>query len=227
MSEDNLKELWEEFNQPAENTPAYSEEQIRDMLEGKANDIFTRISRNLKIGMILLGLYLCMTIWGIYEIYFSDNPYFIDLNLSKWYISIDLFADFLIIASFVYFVISFKRLNINAISGDKIVGTVKSAIKILKTYRKFFYYVVGVVTVGGIFGFIVGARHGIELAKKMQENELATNPSGEFVMIAMIVVSGIVFFSIFFFLVWYVFKKLYGDYIEKLEECYDELIESE
>jgi len=223
MNEDKLKNLWKEINQPEENKNTFSEEQIQIMLQGKANDIFTRISKNLKIGMVLLGFYMILVIWGMRQIYFNDS-FTSEINLSLWYITFDLFADFLVISSFIYFVISFKRLNISAITGNKVKDTIKSAIKILKTYRKFFYVLVAIITSSGLAGFFIGASYGMEEAEKLYG--IGMNDTGEIAIIIVLILFAIIFLLIIA-LVWYVFKKLYGNYIEKLEDCYNELIESE
>ncbi|MFA8342819.1 MAG: hypothetical protein ACEPO8_07570 [Rhodothermaceae bacterium] len=225
MSEDKLKDLWEELNQPQDNKAVFSEEQMRDMLEGKANDIFTRITKNLKIGMGLLGLYMVMMFFGLYNIYFSGGL-ISRLNLSWWYLAIDLFSDIFVIASFIYFVVSFNKLNINAISGNQLKDTIKSAIKILKTYRKFFYAIVAIISTSGFAGFLIGASYGLDEARKLYGDQIAANPNGELMFIIFLIIFGFIFLCIIT-LVWYVFKKLYGDYIEKLEDCYDELTETE
>lgn len=227
MSNDNLKELWKEINQSTEDQPKFSEDQVKVLLEGKANDIFTKISKNLTIGMGLLGLYVLLVIYGLYKVNFSEDGLVEAMQLSSWYIGLDLVVDCSIIISFIYFFMSFRKLKTNSISGNKLKDTIKSAIKILTSYRRFFYYIVAVTVASGIVGFIIGAKYGISKAEKELGAKLTENPNTEIIMMVLLVLFGLIFFGVLIFIVWFVFKKLYGNYIEKLRDCYDELIETE
>ena len=227
MSEDKLKDLWKEFNEPAENQNNFSEDQVRLMLTGKTGDIFSRIFRNLKIGMGLLGLYICVIIYGIYNLYFADDSMVQQIGISNIYIALDFCVDLAIIGSFIYFFVSFNKLRSAQIAGNNLKGVIKSAIKILISYRRFFYYIIAVTLASGIVGFIYGAKYGMAEAEKVMGEKITTNPDAELIFITVMILFGLIFFGILLFIVWLVFKKLYGNYIEKLHDCYDELIETE
>lgn len=227
MSRDNLKELWNEINKPAEDEQVLSEAQVKLMLTGKTNDIFSRISKNLTIGLGLLGIYVCLMVFGMYEVYFSEDPFVVSLRDEPLYLVFDILVDSTIIISFIYFVFKFRKLKNSSVSAENIKGTIKSAIKILTSYRRFFYYIIAVMVMSGIGGFIIGIRRGISQMEEELGSEVLNNPKNELFMIIFLIVFGLLFFGILITIVWFVFKKLYGNYIDKLRDCHDELIASE
>ena len=170
---------------------------------------------------------IILIIYGLYNLYFAEEAMIQQIEISTVYVVLDFIVDLSIIGSFIYFFLSFKKLKTNQISGSQLKETIKAAIKILTSYRRFFYYLVGVTLASGIVGFIYGAKYGLLEAEKELGEKISINPNAELFMIVFIVLAGAIFFTVLLIIVWFVFKKLYGNYIEKLRDCYDELIETE
>lgn len=222
MQDKDLKSIWQKFNE--EDNFSFNTEELKTVLDGKANDIFTRIEKNIRIGFWILGAYICLVLYSIYFSYFSENPYMSQIPYYKIYASIDLLVDTFLIGAFVLFVKKFRLIDTKIISTASLKRTVYRVLKTLSFFKKLFYTGLALSMTSMIFGMVVSVHISTkdEIAK---HPELMKDPNTELVVQILSIFIGLIIISIIILVARFVFNKLYGAYITKLKAYYDELSE--
>lgn len=226
MNNDELKNIWQKIDFNKSEDFELTEDNIVEMLEGRTYDIFSRISKNVKIGFWILGAYIVIIALSYYHAYFTTDSVMNDISGKYFLALLDVLIDGFIVVTFIYFVVKYNRIDKAAISHSNLKSTISEVIKILSTYKKLFYYGFTIGALGFVFGFIVGVQKGIEIAAE----EYGAARAAEFPEIRIYVITfliGLALIGGILFTVHFFFKKLYGKYLIQLQECQTELIEAE
>lgn len=225
MDLENLKKTWDKL--PIEKQ--LDENQLKQMLGKQTKSLMDRIDRNIKIGFGIL--FVLIVIFALDDYLLSPflmKEFDKNLDIPQWLLFLSVFSNFLIITTFIYFVISYQRVKKSC---DMICNLKETLIKIIGTlriYQTMFYLALVILLFAIGTGFVTGMYRGfLEVVKEkgMLLSEIQTDKIAIIVLIGLIILillTGVVFF----FLRWG-FRKLYGNYIHKLKLTLKELQEIE
>ena len=223
MDLNELKKTWDKLASAQE----LDENQIRGLLGKRTKNVMERIDRNIKIGFIVLFVFIL--ILSLDDFWLS--PMLLkglgeNLTVPKWLVILDLCCNFLIIATFIHFVVKYYRVRKICDVACNLKDTLIKIIKTLNIYQRLFYFALIALLFAMGSGFITGMyegfRHGAsEQGIILSEIEPAKLLLALFIgLTIMLITIG----SIFIFLR-RGFRRLYGNYIHKLKLTLKELEE--
>ena len=218
-----LKKTWKKL--PSENQ--LDEDQLRKMLGKRTKSLMDRIDRNIKIGFGIL--FVLITIFALDD--FLLSPLMMDklnedINIPGWLIFLGVFGNTLIFTTFIYFVIKYYRVKKSCDTVCDLKESLMKIIDTLKIYQTMFYLALVVLLVAIGSGFVTGMYRGFLDVVKEKGIPMAEIQTDKIVIVVLIglliliVLTG----AVFFFLRWG-FRKLYGNYIQKLKLTLQELKE--
>ncbi|HKL32005.1 MAG TPA: hypothetical protein VJ919_05710 [Tangfeifania sp.] len=218
-----LKKAWASVSSDKE----LDESQIREMLSKRTSNLIERINRNIKIGFVLLFLLIVLFILDD----FVFSPQVLDamgngITIPGWLLFINVFSYALILSTFIYFVLKYYRAKKRCDVNCNLRETLQKIIKILLLYQRLFYLALITFSVAVAISFMSGMFMGME-ASAADSGMLVTEiPFNQMliVFITGIVVLSLLVGGIFLFMRWG-FRKLYGNYIQKLKVTLTELKE--
>jgi hypothetical protein len=220
-----LKKTWDKMS--AGNN--LDENQIKEMLGKRTKTLIERIDRNIKIGFIVL--FVLIFILTFDDFIFSPliakgvNE---NLEVPKWLLFLGVFSSALIFTTFLFFVIKYYRVKRSCDVMCNLRETLVKIIDTLSIYRRMFYLALITLLVSMGSAFITGLYEGFLDGVEQNGTSLAEIQSGQLILtiflgiILLIIPIG----GIFFGLRWG-FKRLYGNYIDKLKYTLKELEEIE
>jgi hypothetical protein len=220
-----LKKTWSKL--PSEGQ--LDENQLRKMLSKQTKSLMDRIDRNIKIGFVIL--FVLITVFALDD--FLLSPLMIEeslenINIPSWLTFVGVFSNALIFFTFIYFVIKYYRVKKSCDMVCDLKETLVKIIDTLKIYQTMFYLALFALLAAIGSGFITGMYRGfLDLAteKGIAHNEIQANQVAVFILIGLVVLL-ILTGAVFLFLRWG-FRKLYGNYINKLKLTLKELQEIE
>lgn len=225
MDLNDLKKTWDKLASPVE----LNENQIREMLHKRTKSLMDRIERNIRIGFIVLFVLIVMFILDD----FIFSPILIrevgqDFSLPGWLLFLSIFSNALICTTFIFFVIKYNRVRKTCQSSCNLRETLVKIIDTLKIYQRMFYLALFTLVIAMGTGFVSGMYEGF--AANIQEKGVAFSEI-QTRQVLLTVLIGLVFLvilvgAVFLFLRWG-FRRLYGNYIEKLKHTLSELDEIE
>ena len=225
MDLENLKKTWDKL--PTEKQ--LDENQLMKMIGHRTKSLIETIDRNIKIGFGIL--FVLISLFALDD--FILSPVLMkelgeNLDIPGWVLFISVFSNFLIITTFIYFVIKYYRVKKSSDMNCNLKETLIKIIDTLKIYQTMFYlalitvlFAIGTGFVTGMYkGFLDGVQEKGMLLSEVQGDKIALVVLiGLFILV---LITGLVFF----FLRWG-FRKLYGNYIQKLKLTLQELQEIE
>ena len=225
MDIENLKKTWDKL--PSDNQ--LDEDQLKKMLGKRTKSLIDRIDRNIKIGFGVL--FLLILIFALDD--FLISPLMIDklsenITIPKWLTFLGVFSNTLIFTTFIYFVIKYYRVKKSCDVACDLKMTLIKIIDTLKIYQTMFYLALVTLLLAIGSGFVTGMYRGFldeVTSQGIAISEVGTNKIVVVVLIGLfilILLTG----AVFFFLRWG-FRKLYGNYINKLKLTLKELQEIE
>lgn len=230
MELDQLKSAWDKISEQSEKHPELAEKDIQLMLSKRTKDIYEKIGRNIRVGIVIILAWIAIEI--LTNFFFSnifedllDKPYMTE-QLITWSYILNIFNYVLILSAISIFWVRYKKLENEASLHTNLAAKIDRLINIVKSYKRMFYMVLGIVilliTVSFSTGFFMEFRY-----QAMQGDFTL----GDFslihqiaIIISFILVLGI-FITIYLVLFRLFFKRLYGRYLQKLEQTKAELIE--
>ncbi|HSH20237.1 MAG TPA: hypothetical protein VLA03_07275 [Draconibacterium sp.] len=225
MDLEKLKKTWNKL--PSEGQ--LDENQLRKMLGKRTRSLMERIDRNIKIGFGIL--FVLITIFALDDYLLS--PFMIaqineNINIPGWLTFLGVFSNALIFTTFIYFVIKYYRVKKSC---DTVCDLKESLIKIidtLKIYQTMFYLALFALLVAIGSGFVSGMYRGfldVVNEKGFELAEIQTDRIVIFVLIGLLILTLLT--GVVFIVLRWGFRKLYGNYIQKLRLTLQELQEIE
>ena len=141
---------------------------------------------------------------------------------------ISVFSNFLIITTFIYFVIKYYRVKKSCDMNCNLKETLVKIINTLQIYQTMFYLALMTLLFAIGTGFVTGMYKGLldgVQEKGMVLAEVQGDKIAQVVLIGLFIL--ILITGVVFFLLRWGFKKLYGNYIQKLKLTLRELQEIE
>jgi len=218
-----LRSAWSQYSSTDASRHLLDEADLTGMLKKRTLSLIERIDRNIKIGFV---------IFPALSLFFILDDFVLSPSISGgdqvpgWIVLIDGLSTLFVLGTFIYFSLSYSAVKKNFSQSNDLKHVLKSIIRILETYRTLFYWalgilllVLGIAFVTGLFSGVetAASRYGVAIGDLDREQMIEQMTEGMLILIAMIGV-------LFFFFRWG-FRKLYGNYISKLEDTLGELEE--
>lgn len=205
------------------------EGQLRIMLSSRTKSLIERIDRNIKIGfVVLLGLIL---LFSFDDFWFSPETIkesFAAMPVPSWVIFLAVFGNVLIFTTFIYFVIKYYLVKKKCDVACNLKDTLKQVIGTLELYQRLFYLALAAILLAFGSAFVSGMFIGTEYNAEVQGMQISDIETQQLILIVLITLFflAIIGGGTFLFLRWG-FRKLYGNYIQKLKLTLKELEEIE
>ena len=225
MELETLKKTWDKI--PSESR--LNEEQLKRMLGKRTKSLTDRLDRNIKIGFVIL--FILILVFALDDLFLSPlmiEEHAQNINIPGWLTFLGIFGNAMIFFTFIYFVIKYYRVKKSCDMVCDLRETLIKIIDTLKIYQTMFYLALFVLLVAIGSGFVTGMYRGVldlALEKGIPLEEVQTDQIVIYVLIGLVVLlflTGTIFLS----LRWG-FRKLYGNYINKLKLTLQELGEIE
>ena len=218
-----LKKTWEQISPGRE----LDEVQLRHMLGRRTTSLIERIDRNIKIGFGLLFILILIFVFDDFLVsprLVSSMPQ--GVPIPQWLVFLAVFSNTLIFTTFLYFVIKYYRVKRSCDLDCDLRETLQKIIDTLILYQRLFYLALVTLMVNIGSAFITGLYSGEKLKLENQGAQLTDiDPQQLFLVVVIgLIILVILVGSIFLILRWG-FRKLYGNYIQKLKATLNELEE--
>ncbi len=218
-----LKKTWEQLSSRKE----LDEDQIREMLRHRTSNLIDRIDRNVRIGFVVL--FVLIVLFILDDFVFAPmllKEVSADIVIPGWLMFTSIFANTLIITTFIYFVIQYYRVKKSCDISCNLKETLVKIIGTLRIYKRLFYLALIILTISLILQFISGLFTGMHEGLEQKGVLLADVPLGKWFLVAVIglIVLIITVGGIYLLMRWG-FRRLYGNYISKLKQNLSELNE--
>ena len=220
-----LKETWSRVSSGRE----LDEDQIREMLRHRTGNLIDRINRNVRIGFVVL--------FALVVLFILDDFILTPLIISKsqtmvempqWLVFLSIFSNILIFTTFIYFVVKYYRVRRICNISCNLKETLLRIIETLLLYQRLFYLTLFIFALAMALQFISGMHTGMAFDMENQGIQLSEIPVGKWFLITGIglLVLVLTVGGIYLLLRWG-FRRLYGNYIDKLKATLHELNEIE
>jgi hypothetical protein len=218
-----LKRTWNQLSARIE----LNEDQLREMLRRRTYNLLDRIDRNIRIGFgILFGLIVLFILDDFVLAPMLIKEVGTDIEIPGWLLFTSIFANTLIILTFVYFVIQYYRVKKSCDISCNLKETLVKIIGTLRIYQRLFYLALIILTFSMVLQFISGLFTGMLEGLEQKEILLADVPLGKWVLVAVIGLTVLIITAggIYMLMRWG-FRRLYGYYLSKLKQNLIELNE--
>ncbi len=230
MELDQLKSAWNKVSEQSEKQSVLAEKDIQNMLSKRTKDIYQRIGRNIRVGIVIILAWIGMEI--LTNFFFSnifedllDKPYMTE-QLITWSYILNIFNYVLILSTITVFWIRYKKLEKEAGSYSSLAFKIDRLINIIKSYKRMFYMILVIVILLISVSFSTGFF--MEFRYQAMQGDFTL---GDFsiihqiaIVVSFLLVLGI-FITIYLILFRLFFKRLYGRYLNQLEATKTELLE--
>ncbi|MBN2634794.1 MAG: hypothetical protein JXR61_00890 [Prolixibacteraceae bacterium] len=221
-----LKDLKNTWNKMSAGTDL-DEEQIRAMLRNRTTTLIERIDLNIKIGFVVL--FLLIVLFGLDD--FLLTPFITEqlgenMKVPNWLILLSVFSNMLLFFTFLFFVIKYYRVRKSCDVKCNLRETLLKIINTLTIYRRLFFLALITMLVAVGLGFVTGMYEGF--LDGVQKKGIAISdvePVRLILSIIIAVVILVIFVGALFLGLRWGFRKLYGNYIDKLQGTLKELEE--
>ncbi len=221
MDLNDLKNTWKQISTGRE----LDETQLHQMLSKRTSSLIERIDRNIKIGFAVL--FVLILVFAFDDFLVSPewmNSMTKGVEIPSWLIFLSVFANMLILTTFVYFVVKYQRVKRSCDINCNLRETLKKIIDTLLLYQRLFYLALATFMVAVGLNFISGFYEGLNLENPEFSGQIAEIDTFKFVLtIALGLVILILLVGGFFLILRWGFRKLYGNYIQKLKATLSEL----
>jgi len=205
------------------------ESQLLKMLGNRTKNHIERIDRNIRIGFVVL--LVLIVLFSLDDFWFSPQTieeYYKEMPIPGWVMFLAIFGNALVFTTFIYFVISYYRVKKKCDVVCNLIDTLKKIINTLVLYKRLFYLALAAILLAMASAFVTGMFEGLSHSAETQGLQFSDIETQQLLLALLISVVIIVFIGggIFFFLRWG-FRRLYGNYIDKLKQTLKELEEIE
>lgn len=223
-----LKKAWDQYSS-ADKKNELDVETIREMLRGRTKSLIDKIERNIKIGFIVLFVLIVLFIIDDFVL----SPELVKsisagIEIPGWIVPMDLITNLFIIVTFIGFVYRYYQVRKKCDLGCALTGALTKIIHILNIYKRMFYFAILVLVLSTATGFIAGLYEGVLFSAQQSGITVNEIKTGNIVItiLAGLVVLFLLTGALFLLFRWG-FRRLYGNYHNKLKLTLKELNEIE
>jgi hypothetical protein len=218
MDINDLKNTWNQISADNSGHELLTDERIKELLSSRTTNLMERIDKNIRWGFAIL--FLIITLILIWDFFLAKNAGLqIDeqVSIPEWVTILDRGINILIFMLFLLFVIRYHYIRRKCEDGCTLRQALIKVIKVLTTYKRLFGLALVIFLLASATGYIAGFYKGIHVEGQ----------SGAYLPVAIIlgVVTLLLLTLMLFLLLRWVFRKLYGDYLDQLQKTLRELDE--
>lgn len=224
-----LKSAWDTYSSQEMDKHRLGKETILGLLRNRTKSLVDRIDRNIRIGMGVILLFIAYVV--VDSLFLTKLPETIvdqTVEYPKWLVPIDIFSTFLIITTYLFFVIRYLKVKRNFSIDLQLKDLLKGILETLQTYRRMFYLAVIILLLNMVVGFAAGLYLGIKIkadALNLEISNLDVTQILSAVGVGLLILVPLI--ALMFFILRWGFNKLYGNYLQSLNDTLNELDESE
>ena len=220
-----LKKTWDKLSIGKD----LNENQIKELLGKRTKTLIERIDRNIKIGFVVV--FVLIFAFAFDDFFFSpliSKGVSENLEVPKWLLFLGVFSNTLIFTTFLFFVIKYYRVRRSCDVMCNLRETLLKIIDTLSIYRRLFNLAIITLLLAMGSGFVTGMYKGFLNGVQQKGVSLSDIQTGQLILPIFI---GIVVLALliggFFLILRWGFRRLYGNYIDKLKLTLIELKEIE
>jgi len=220
-----LKSAWNTYSSQEMDKHRLGKETIHEMLKKQTKSLVDRIDRNIRIGLGVLLVYIAYVL--IDDLFLSKILIKAPLEYPRWMVPIDAFSNTLIVMTFVFFVLRYLRIKRSFSPDTQLKDFLNGILVTLQTYKRMFYLAVIILIINIVISFSAGLYQGVKLKADTMNGGIENLPFAKVLLIigvGLLVLIPMV--ALTFFILRWGFNKLYGRYMNKLNETLQELDES-
>lgn len=220
-----LKSAWDTYSSQEMDKHRLGKETIHELLKNKTKSLVDRIDRNIRIGMLVILVFIAYII--IDSLYLSKLFIKEPIQYPDWIVPFDVFSTVLIVTTYLFFALRYLRIKRSFSPDTHLKDLLTGILDTIKTYRRMFYLAVAILLINMIVSFAAGLYQGVKFnADKagVGIDNLTTTKILSIIGVGLAIL--IPFISITFFLLRWGFSRLYGRYQIRLNETLQELNET-
>ena len=220
-----LKSAWDTYSSQEVDKHRLEKGNIHEMLKNQTKTLVDRIDRNIRIGMVIILLYIAYVILD--DLYLSDLLIAKPIKYPSWMIPIDVFSNVLIVTTYLFFVLRYIRIKRSFSPDTQLNNLLTGILDTIKTYRRMFYLAVVILLINMVVSFAAGLYQGVKLKADSAGIAIESFTAHKIFVIVMIGLAILIpFILITFLLLRWGFNRLYGKYLDRLNETLLELDET-
>lgn len=225
-----LKSAWDTYSSQEADKHHLGKESINELLRNRTKTLVEKIDRNIRIGMVVLGVYIAYVIldYLFLSAFFSKVIIQEVVDYPKWLDPIDIFSNTLIVTTYLFFVIRYLKIKHNFSIDLQLKDLLIGILETLKIYRRTFNLAVVILLLNIMVSFAAGLYEGIKYSAQNSPGgmeNLTTSKIFQIIGVGLALLIPMVAGT--FFLLRWGFNKLYGRYLIRLNETLNELDETE
>lgn len=216
MNIKDLQKAWSQLSAEPSVKEKLSEEQIREILGRKTNTLMERIDKNIRRGLAILFTGILMLIaWDLLMPASSLSEPAATQGIPAWVILLDRGINLLFLIFLMIFLVQYNQLRRKCGVSCELRQSLLKVIRILTIYRRLFVLALIIFLMASASGYLAGFYRGIHT------RELGS----EYLPFAIFagILTLIVFTGILFLVLRWIFRRMYGNYLQKLNETLKEL----
>jgi len=218
MDINDLKNAWNQISADNSDHEQLTDERIKELLSSRTSNLMERIDKNIRWGFAILFLIITGII--IWDFFLSKNSGMVidnQVSIPEWVSILDRGVNILIFMLILLFVIRYHHIRRKCLDGCSLRQELIKVIKVLTTYKRLFGLVLIIFLLVSATGYIAGFYKGIHVQGQ----------SGAYLPVAIVlgVITLFLITLLLFLLLRWVFRKLYGNYLNQLQKMLRELDE--
>jgi hypothetical protein len=218
MEMNDFKEAWNRFAADSQSKTMLNEEQIRTMLSKRSKNLMERIDYNIRIGfIILLIIIIPILVYDFISFFTTLNHSASLFTTPLWLVILDIGVNILIISLLATFLIHYFKVRGQCRIGCDLRHSLLKIIGILTLYRRLFTLVLIIIMLESGTGFIAGFYTSVQNDRALEGFLIPALITG-------ILLLFLLTYLIFLLLRW-AFRRVYGNYLCKLQDTLCELDE--
>jgi hypothetical protein len=225
-----LKSAWNTYSSQEVDKHRLEKETIHELLKTRTKSLVDRIDRNIRIGMTVLLIFITYVVIDSLFLseYFSKVIVNQTVEYPKWLEPLDIFSTVLIVTTYLFFALRYLKIKRSFSIDLQIKDLLEGIRETVITYRRMFYLAVIILLLNMVVGFAVGLYQGIKLRADLISGGMENLPTSKiFMIIGIGLLILIPLVALTFFILRWGFNKLYGKYLQSLNDTLNELDESE
>ena len=225
-----LKSAWNTYSSQEVDKHRLEKETIHELLKTRTKSLVDRIDRNIRIGMTVLLVFIAYVVIDSLFLseYFSKVIVNQTVEYPKWLEPLDIFSTVLIVTTYLFFALRYLKIKRSFLIDLQIKDLLEGIRETVITYRRMFYLAVIILLLNMVVGFAVGLYQGIKLKADLNSGGIENLPTSKILMvigIGLLILIPLV--ALTFFILRWGFNKLYGKYLQSLNDTLNELNEPE
>ena len=220
-----LKSAWNTYSSQEEDKHHLGKESIHELLRNRTKTLVDRIDRNLRIGMWILLAFIAYVILD--DLFLSKFLIKEPIQYPSWMVPLDVFSNTLIVTTYLFFVISYMKTKRNLSVDLQLKDFLNGILNTLETYRRMFYLAVIILLINMIVSFTAGLYQGIKFNIGSLPGGMENLTTSKIILVICIGLAVLIpLIALTFLILRWGFNKLYGRYLDSLNETKKELDES-